>query len=1264
MEKKKHLGCIDINIYASQKPRGVTGVTLIGLLDSADVKPPKDLESYRTADGNSVYGVLDVVGVHTDIGRFYSKGRVLTLVPSHVLERAKSKQSGKLAVVLNGGKLSLQGQRSQPYVLNSWWKKGDYNNWLLAPVNITPLVPDEYPEFMEVIKNSYSDGQWDYTFPISFPPQYTDASQGVTFDMHRRVQKALPSMFSNGIQSATQQTNAMVQEKMATGFNPNQPVEQKLYDFNPTPTEMTNLGGTTSSGLSEIENNRQQAMIANPERYNEKNSFKEQVKNKLVSKRKDNGINTRYELAPESAIHIELMNKYLEALDIYTNDMKSKILSYNDKAYEKVGLTSELIENYKEEHDLEDDTDLLESLMSEPKYNKVLSGREKENFQYFLSKMNETWYVKDDMLGKRLLQQGLTEVFPYEANLQSGDLIEQLIEEEGIGVLGYFVKDIFEDLDDEEKEEITTKHDRVNKLKSLKHSLYMKGTDVYYTILEIVLGLTKGTITTILTKGTDLTADAVDLILQENPYLLSYTSMNYNMKDLDILALYYGVDLSREDIQESRNNAYIHMYLMDKTSRLIGSHTIVNRDALLKKLKIGLRVTQKEYNIIRAISCLLSPQQLKTIQMYFNPKADKEMFAIPSNGWVKDGRHYLLPSGVSTIEAMSSFVNSGLGLQINFKGKEYIMDITNAEKEMYVYNKLRRMALKSHINLPSEEELEECIKTFEEEKGFKLEKEQKDAIKNLDKGALCLTGPGGSGKTTTIELLIGILETYADFKGGSAKNKDDVNVLFAAPTGGAAKRLKEVVKRNTSTIHSAFRTSGKMTKIYTSDSGLRISKENNIYIFDEMSMVDSDMMYEMMKRINEDNSILFFGGDIEQLPPIGIGKPFATMLTYLPTVKLEVSKRASEGSLITKNAKKIIDESDGVLEDLEVGHHFGVEQTKNEDEMVLKLRSIINYHLNGTYDGNFTKATNDDEAHYDADDIVVISPINKHAWGVDNINRHLQAMMNPAKPNQRTIQYTDKDNMVHQFRKGDKVAHLVNLKEEERYQFDTASNKFKMIKSKGVVNGDLGKVVGIWRAEELPLEENDQLSAEDIEKIHNRFGTVYMVCEYEGYSSQNLTSYKYCIFYPMPIALESGELYSVSPRISYKVKLGYCLTTHKLQGSAGKLVISLIKSVGGDFISRNMLYTIITRARETFYFIGDVYGEKSAVNTGRKIMQTNRRQSPIDLYRFSASLDKFADGGTEEEQKYLSTLHKVEGKTIRDLPMPKAIEEFVEMEIY
>ena len=160
--------------------------------------------------------------------------------------------------------------------------------------------------------------------------------------------------------------------------------------------------------------------------------------------------------------------------------------------------------------------------------------------------------------------------------------------------------------------------------------------------------------------------------------------------------------------------------------------------------------------------------------------------------------------------------------------------------------------------------------------------------------------------------------------------KEEENIMFCAPTGKAANRLKEIVKKPTRTINSLF---GIGDESYTILPEEKVKKKSEIkvLIVDESSMINLNLMYNMISKLSDGTRIIFLG-DRSQLPPIGPGKPFTNLLTFLPCVVLNVSKRAAENSGSTRNAEFLLNNSDTYyVDDLEQYDDFRILETPKID---------------------------------------------------------------------------------------------------------------------------------------------------------------------------------------------------------------------------------------------------------------------------------------------------------------------------------------------
>lgn len=822
------------------------------------------------------------------------------------------------------------------------------------------------------------------------------------------------------------------------------------------------------------------------------------------------------------------------------------------------------------------------------------------------SKLKENWRSRKNGLGttgKALFKEALERTFPdYKVKGSTGmSLIDTVVDVKDTDVLDIWVGG---HTPDEENK--------------LLDSIATSSALIYLNILELLLGI-RGSLQGAYEVASENGGDVVS-IMKSNPYYLCMIDNRFKTEDLDKLAMLYGVDMKDQEVIKLRNIAYMHNFMLDSNN--VGDNTAIKYGKLSYCAKVGYTLPSYNYNLLQQTGYILKDDNLADLKTYINTGMEYDNFKLPKNGWHEVNRRYMLDLGTDTKRAISDYIKSGLGVTFDLNGVLWISDFSYAKKEMYIHKRLYELSESTRRSKNiTDEQIEEVIKAFEEMKrkelnltDFKLEERQADAVRMIRERVMALTGPAGSGKTMTAEALV--------FAGEQLLGLHPEEIFFCGPTGKSANKLKEVVKRMVRTINSLFNIGGDNPSLRIGDTD-KVRKKSNIklLVVDETSMPNTDLMYNMLMKIDDDTRI-FFLGDIEQLPPIGFGKPFANILRFIPCVVLNVTKRASDKSGITRNAKEIIYNSDGpTIDDLVDTDDFRIIHETDHKKVVNYVADICMYHLGKGKILDYSPVKNVQTLN--ADDIQVISPVTnpKFEWGATQLNLVLQDIFNPRDPKQFYVK-TKKDKTTEiEFRFNDRVIHTKNESDcsrltktgknsFERFAFETRGSDDD--KSKGIMNGDVGKIEGLYHATDLDFSDSD-FAKELQDEFNGNENVYYLAVKYKDVDLGSGENLDFIVLYRLELLQKISNCFNV---ISYELAhldLAYALTTHKLQGSQAKLTISVILPVRTrGFISRNMIYTMLTRAQKSGYVLGDVLGRNSAVNQGRRIEQTSLRTSVLD----------------------------------------------------
>ncbi len=334
------------------------------------------------------------------------------------------------------------------------------------------------------------------------------------------------------------------------------------------------------------------------------------------------------------------------------------------------------------------------------------------------------------------------------------------------------------------------------------------------------------------------------------------------------------------------------------------------------------------------------------------------------------------------------------------------------------------------------------IEKLEKRSGIILDGLQRTAVlESVKNGLLVITGGPGTGKTTTINTIIGYFE------------EEGLSIALAAPTGRAAKRMTETTGREAKTIHRLLELSGGVDE----NDGFRRNEQNpleeDVIIIDELSMVDILLMNSLLKAVTAGTRLILVG-DANQLPSIGPGCVLQDILDAgtCSVVRLNHIFRQAAKSDIVVNAHRINRGEDVPLDN------------KSRDFFFLKMqnpRAVTQECLQLVRD----KLPKYVEA--EPFDIQVMTPMRKGQLGVEGLNRVLQEYLNPPDPAKE--EYISGENV---FRVGDKVMQIKN-----NYQTEwviRSRNGVPIEEGLGVFNGDTGVIREISRSAELITVEFDE----------------------------------------------------------------------------------------------------------------------------------------------------------------------------------------------
>lgn len=362
--------------------------------------------------------------------------------------------------------------------------------------------------------------------------------------------------------------------------------------------------------------------------------------------------------------------------------------------------------------------------------------------------------------------------------------------------------------------------------------------------------------------------------------------------------------------------------------------------------------------------------------------------------------------------------------------------------EMNIAALLKQLSVTMEVDIPA---VEHRLNQIEADGDISLDPIQREAVTEaLRNGLLIITGGPGTGKTTIINTIIRFFES------------EKMDILLAAPTGRAAKRMTEATGYEAQTIHRLLELSGA-----PEDSGVSGKFERNeenpleadAVIIDEMSMVDMFLMHALLKAIIPGTRLILVG-DVNQLPSIGPGNVLKDIISSekFKVVRLaKIFRQAGESGIVV-NAHKIHKGEKVVLDNSKKDFLF---MKRQEADMIISAAITLLREKLPPY------------VQAPMQEIQVLTPMRKGLLGVERLNLILQKYLNPPGEHKR-----EKETAAGLFREGDKVMQIKNdyqLEWEIRNRYGLA-----LATGTGVFNGDMGTVKNINTYDETMEVEYDE----------------------------------------------------------------------------------------------------------------------------------------------------------------------------------------------
>ena len=434
------------------------------------------------------------------------------------------------------------------------------------------------------------------------------------------------------------------------------------------------------------------------------------------------------------------------------------------------------------------------------------------------------------------------------------------------------------------------------------------------------------------------------------------------------------------------------------------------------------------------------------------------------------------------------------------------------------------------------------LEKTEKATSLELSEKQVEAVKMVNDNNVCIiTGGPGTGKTTIIKTIIDIYKSRGK------------KVVLCAPTGRAAKRMTEATGEEASTLHRLLEI-GKVSD-EKPDPDLDVTPiDADVVIIDEMSMVDIFLMNYVVKALFKGTKLVLVG-DTDQLPSVGPGVVLKDLIDSkrIPYIRLNKIFRQALQSEIIVNSHKV-NEGINFLEDVKnnaVDMKISMndddftqsKKSKEQDKDKSSNRSDTKNDFFFIQEKSTPQIINKILELYNLEE-QIITPSKKGDLGTKNLNKVIQENFNPAS----VIKNEKKFGEII-YREGDKIMQTKN-------NYDIMWRRKSEINS-GIFNGEMGV----------------------IEKIDDESGEVKI-----RFDDDKVAFYGY--------------------QDLDQIEHSFAITVHKSQGSEFQTVIMPIYQAAPMLLTRNLLYTGMTRAKDKLIMIGNPFTINFMINN-EKIKERN-----------------------------------------------------------